>query len=233
MHWSLRLTYWLTIVSLGIAFGYAVRAVSVLVVGGEQPLVFDIFASLTMGLIFGPVVWMIRTALQPAHIDFQVHIFDVMVNTFLISVAVFGVRRQICHNEPGAYLLEDSGCVGSEQDQPRLLRRLPVDQRGQVLRLTAKDHYVEIVTVKGTATIRMRLVDAIDEMQPVEGYCVHRSHWVARSGIIEVDQAAPQKPFVVMSNGDRVPVSRKYRSNLENAGIIGPPQKALSRVEKR
>ncbi|HKL06123.1 MAG TPA: LytTR family DNA-binding domain-containing protein [Roseovarius sp.] len=232
MHWPLRLIYWLMIVSIGIFFGYAVRALAVLVVGFERPLTFDMFASLTMGLTFGPVVWMIRTVSQPADVDFPVNILDVMLNTFLISVAVFVVRRQICQNEPGAYLLNDDGFVGSDQDEPRLLRRLSEDRRGQVLRLTAKDHYVDIVTDQGTTTIRMRLVDAIDEMEPVEGYCVHRSHWVARSGITEVDREIAHKPFVVLSNGDRVPVSRKYRPNLEEAGIIGPPRKTLSVFEK-
>lgn len=232
MNWPLRLIYWLMIVSFGIIFGYGVRALAVLVVGFERPLVFDMFASLTMGLTLGPVIWLIRTVFQPAHVDFPVNILDVMLNTFLISVAVFVVRRQICQNEPGAYLLNDNGFVGSDQDEPRLLRRLSEDHRGQVLRLTAKDHYVDIVTDKGTTTLRMRLVDAIDEMEPVEGYCVHRSHWVARSSIAEVDREIAHKPFVVLSNGDRVPVSRKYRPNLEEAGIIGPPRKPLSVAEK-
>lgn len=232
MHWPLRLIYWLMIVSIGIVFGYAVRALAVLVVGFERPLTFDMFASLTMGLTFGPVVWMIRTVSQSADADFPVNILDVMLNTFLISVAVFVVRRQICQTEPGAYLLNDDGFVGSDQDEPRLLRRLSEDQRGQVLRLTAKDHYVDIITDQGTTTIRMRLADAIDEMEPVEGYCVHRSHWVARTGIAGVERENPHKLFVVLSNGDRVPLSRKYRPSLEKAGIIAPPQKTSAEVVK-
>ncbi|NHQ75931.1 LytTR family transcriptional regulator [Roseovarius gahaiensis] len=232
MHWPLRLTYWLLIVTMGIVFGYAVRALAVIVVGFARPVLFDIFASVTMGLTFGPVVWMIRKAFQPANIDFPVQLPDVMLNTFLISVAVFVVRRQICQTEPGAYLLNDGGFVGSAQDKPRLLRRLSEDQRGQVLRLTAKDHYVDIVSDKGTATIRMRLADAIDEMEPVEGYCVHRSHWVARTGIVGVERENPHKLFVVLSNGDRVPLSRKYRPSLEKAGIIAPPQKTSAEVVK-
>lgn len=228
MHWPLRLTYWSVIVTMGIVFGYAMRALAVIVVGFERPILFDLFAAATVGLTFGPVVWMIRNAFQPASIDFPVLLPDVMFNTFLISAAVLVVHRRICEAAPGAYLLNDSGFVGSAQDQPRLLRRLSEDQRGQVLRLTAKDHYVEIVSDKGVAKIRMRLADAIDEMEPIEGYCTHRSHWVVRSAIVEIDRENPQKLFVVLSNGDRVPVSRKYRPDLEQAGIIAPPQKTAA-----
>jgi len=224
MHWPVRLTYWSLIVTIGIVFGYAVRALGVIVVGFERPFTFDMFASLTMGLTFGPVVWMIRTMFQPVHLHFPVNLLDVMVHTFLISMAVFVVRRQISPSEPGAYLLNDDGFVGPVQDEPRVLRRLPEDQQGPVLRLSAKDHYVDIVTDKGTTTIRMRLADAIDEMEPVEGYCVHRSHWVARSSITAIDRENPQKLFVLLSNGDRVPISRKYRPDLEQVGILTPSQ---------
>jgi DNA-binding LytR/AlgR family response regulator len=93
--------------------------------------------------------------------------------------------------------------------------------------LTAKNHYVEVVTDKGSTTIRMRLADAIDEMEPVEGYCVHRSHWVARSAINAVERENAQKIFVLLSNGDRIPVSRKYRPNLEKTGLVATPHKTL------
>ena len=89
-----------------------------------------------------------------------------------------------------------------------------------MLRLTANDHFVEIATDNGAETLRMRLVDAIDEMEPVNGYCVHRSHWVSHEAIDRIERENSHKIFVILNNNDRIPVSRKYRINLENAGWI-------------
>lgn len=102
---------------------------------------------------------------------------------------------------------------------PRLLERLPEERRGEVFRLTGRDHHVEVVTTAGTTAIRMRFSDAIAEMAPVPGHCAHRSHWVARAAISEVERE-PGKVFLRLVNGDRVPVSRKYRPVLEAAGIV-------------
>jgi DNA-binding LytR/AlgR family response regulator len=63
------------------------------------------------------------------------------------------------------------------------------------------------------------LGDAIDEMEPVKGICTHRSHWVALGAIKRVEREGARL-FVVLRNGDRVPVSRKYRPRLEQAGLI-------------
>lgn len=109
------------------------------------------------------------------------------------------------------------GAVGPKA--PRLLDRVPDDLRGQVLRLSARDHLVEVSTCQGVVEIRLRLADAIREMEPVEGFLIHRSHWVMRDAIDRVERTSG-KVFLVLVNGDRVPVSRTYRAGLEAAGIL-------------
>ncbi|MEZ5714276.1 MAG: LytTR family DNA-binding domain-containing protein [Paracoccaceae bacterium] len=68
-------------------------------------------------------------------------------------------------------------------------------------------------------TIRLRFSDAIAEMEPMQGYCTHRSHWVSHAAISGVERE-PGKLFLRLVNGDRVPVSRKYRPELEKARIV-------------
>jgi DNA-binding LytR/AlgR family response regulator len=77
------------------------------------------------------------------------------------------------------------------------------------------------VTDRGTETLRLRLSDAIDEMEPVEGLCTHRSHWVALAAIT-ASERRQGKLFVRLSNGERVPVTRTYAPKLEAAGVIPP-----------
>ncbi|SHL98798.1 transcriptional regulator, LytTR family [Roseovarius pacificus] len=228
MHWPVRLLYWFLVVSIGMLFGYGARGLAVLVVGFERPLIFDAFASLTVGVTFGPIVWMLRSNLEPATSTIELYLFEVMLNTFVVSAGIFVLRRQICRSEPVAYLVNHAEDEIPKPDQPRLLRRLPKEKRGRVLRISANDHYVEVVTMAGSEVLRMRLADAIDEMEPVEGYCVHRSHWVTRSAIVGTERESAHKLFVLLCNGDRVPVSRKYRPNLEEAGLVSKQRGGLA-----
>lgn len=102
---------------------------------------------------------------------------------------------------------------------PRLMRRLPEGVEGPVLRLSASDHFVEVVLPGDTHSLRMRFTDAIDEMDGIEGYCSHRSHWVARDAILGVERDGARIQLR-LQNGDLVPVSRTFRPDLEEAGIV-------------
>jgi len=106
-----------------------------------------------------------------------------------------------------------------ESLQPRIYKRLPEGFSEQILRLTVRDHSVDVVTDKGVHTIRSRFGDAIDEMVPISGHCTHRSHWVTDTAIESVERSGG-KIHLRLSNGDLIPVSRKYRPALEEAGIV-------------
>lgn len=102
---------------------------------------------------------------------------------------------------------------------PRLMRRLSEGFHGPILRLCSEDHFVEVVSATDRERLRMRLADAIDEMDTVAGHSVHRSHWVTREAIEGVEREGA-RIFLRLSNGDRVPVSRTYKPKLEAAGIL-------------
>ncbi|WP_170561036.1 LytTR family DNA-binding domain-containing protein [Ruegeria atlantica] len=102
---------------------------------------------------------------------------------------------------------------------PRLVRRLPASFQGQIYRLTSRNHYVDVVTSEGTFTIRLRLSDAVAEMEPSRGHCAHRSHWVTDDAIMGAEKVA-DRTYLKLVNGDLIPVSRKYRPMLEDDGLI-------------
>lgn len=216
---GVRFLFWSAVVSSGVVVGYAVRALTMVFVRPEQSPQFDVLAVLLMTVIFTPiliVVSAVATRLSGVHAP----PYPLMaLYVFVTSAVVFGLRRFAPGFEPrGA--AADAPETPRQAPEPRLLRRVPVELRGDVIRLSAQGHFVEVVTSVGTQTLRMRISDAIDEMEPVEGYCVHRSHWVTKAVIVASERENAHKCFVILSNGDRIPVSRRYRPGLVEAGII-------------
>lgn len=102
---------------------------------------------------------------------------------------------------------------------PRLTRRLDDGFTGPILRLSARDHSVDVVSASDSASLRMRLSDAIDEMDTVKGVLTHRSHWVARDAIAGT-MRENGRINLRLTNGDVVPVSRGYKDGLEKQGLI-------------
>ncbi len=102
---------------------------------------------------------------------------------------------------------------------PNIQRRLPGAKRGRLIRLTAQDHYVEIVTDRGATLVQMRLRDAINETSPTAGAQVHRSHWVASDAVTTMcrKDGALQ---LQLSDGSAVPVGRTFRKHAKEAGVL-------------
>lgn len=107
-----------------------------------------------------------------------------------------------------------------QSSQPRLFQRLEGIGDAEVLRLSAEDHYTVVVLSNGsTQRILLRLSDGIAEMDGVEGYVTHRSHWVAASAVAGT-RREKGRVFLSLTNGDEVPVSRGYQSALKSAGLL-------------
>ncbi len=102
---------------------------------------------------------------------------------------------------------------------PPLLGRLPVEKRGRLIRLSAQDHYTEVVTEAGRELVLMRLADAIAEAAPTEGLRIHRSHWVASSAVTGSHRRAG-RVFVNLEDGGEAPVSRSQINAARAAGLV-------------
>ncbi len=225
MAWPERTLYWALVVSFAVVVGYALRAISVALIGARRPVLLDVVTVALVTACFSPLVWLITRVLNPS-LTQGAHPVLACVGYVMMCTATVIVGRRLT---PGVDAREYgflrkpvhvSRLPKSSAPEPRLLRRLASEMRGDILRLSANDHVVDVVTTQGETTLRMRLVDAIAEMEPVHGYCVHRSHWVAHGAIERVERENSSKLFVILANDDRIPVSRKYRINLEEAGMI-------------
>ena len=79
-----------------------------------------------------------------------------------------------------------------------------------------QDHYVEVVTSKGSALILLRFQEAMDELEGYGGLQVHRSHWAAFDGIEEM-QRKSGKLLLKMRDGATLPVSRSFAKTVRQA----------------
>lgn len=107
----------------------------------------------------------------------------------------------------------------SSPSVPRFLRRLKPGLGHELVRLAMQDHYVEVHTERGRQLILMRFADALDELDGIAGWRLHRSHWIAAAGIADIKRKAG-KTVVVARDGAELPVSRTYLPTLKDAGIL-------------
>lgn len=210
LSFMLRLLFWAGVMSLALCATWLARQVV-----RKNPALLNLKARdfVVAGIIltiFTPALWLLAWIL----FTFGGHMVPgadtVAIYSVLFATGLVLVRRA------DEFPSEEPPLVPAT---PRLTRRLPASFSGQIYRLTVRDHNVDVVTSEGTFTIRSRFTDAINEMEPVPGHCAHRSHWVADAAIVGLEKTGG-KTSLRLTNGDLVPVSRKYKPKLEADGLI-------------
>jgi hypothetical protein len=102
---------------------------------------------------------------------------------------------------------------------PRLLARLPARLGREIICLEMEDHYLRVFTQIGDTMVHLRMADAAQEMDGVEGMLVHRSYWVTRSAI--TGWARDGKNVTLhLANGKSVPVARDRQPLVRAAGWL-------------
>lgn len=103
--------------------------------------------------------------------------------------------------------------------EARFLRRIPHHIVGDLLCLRTEDHYLRIHTSAGQDLILFRLKDALSELAGADGMQVHRSYWVARTAVANLESKG-RKTTLTLSNGLRVPVSESFLPSVREAGWL-------------
>ena len=91
---------------------------------------------------------------------------------------------------------------------PAFMALLDKDRRGDLVYLEAELHYLAVVTTAGRTLLLYNLRDAIAELGETPGRQIHRAYWVAADAVTGFHRAGRQG-VVRLSNGDKVPVSRR------------------------
>ena len=93
------------------------------------------------------------------------------------------------------------------------LERLPAVLGRDVVAISSDLHYLHVYTTLGKTMLIGSLSDTVRALGPL-GMRVHRSHWVAHAHVERL-HIAGREALCVMSDGLRVPVSRRKRAEVK------------------
>ncbi|HWF77076.1 MAG TPA: LytTR family DNA-binding domain-containing protein [Caulobacteraceae bacterium] len=133
---------------------------------------------------------------------------QVFAATLMMTGLAFLLRRHPTQTHAAA----------ADAPAPKFLTRLPARLAGADLyAVEAEDHYLRLHTSQGQDLILMRLSDAIEELEGLEGAQTHRSWWVARAAVAGAERL-DGRAVLTLKDGAEVPVSRGFAKTLRSAG---------------
>jgi len=90
--------------------------------------------------------------------------------------------------------------------------KLPESLKGsKLLALKAEDHYLRVITDRGSELILMKFEDALAALNGYPGIQTHRSWWLASRSLAGVSSLNASTSSIVLDNGTEVLVSRRRR----------------------
>ena len=211
---SLRLAYWVPVMLAGALWGHVCsRLVDRWIDMDERPwiTVAALSASIT-----GPVsvlVWFVTGLVFEGQV-YRVGALPLMVGPVLtVTVVMSAINVFLSKAQPVQTHAAPAGAAPA-----RFPDRLPMKLRGAAIRaVQAEDHYLRIHTDRGSDLILMRLSDALEELEGLEGARTHRSWWVARDAVRDVARGNG-RATLTLDDGLSAPVSRRYARALNEAG---------------
>lgn len=216
---GLRLAYWLPMMAIGALWGgFVVRALfphdEITGAAAARLWLRSLLAALAMAGPFTGLVWVANGLAFGRQIPWGglPYLFG---SVFVLALAMTALNTLV---ESRRQAMRRLSAVPPPPRPVRFLDRLPPRLRGAELHaIEAEDHYLRLHTSRGQDLILMRLGDAVEELEGLEGAQVHRSWWVAR-GAIEDVRRGDGRAVLTLKDGVEVPVSRTYARQLRAAG---------------
>jgi hypothetical protein len=219
---SVRLVCFGTLVGIGIVWGVIWRVLMqhwlpAMGFWGASALVVGASAIVLPGplIALAPVLTQMPPDQLPSFVEAAALVLVFGMGAVLVR---WSITRQT-NSDIRADDLPQDGQAAPPANIPRLVRRIDAGPGARILRLAARDHYVEVVTDRGTHTLLIRLTDAIAELDGVPGMRVHRSHWVADTAVRGVDVQG-DRTLLVTQDGARVPIARPMIPEAEARGLL-------------
>lgn len=211
-----RVVFWTPVLGVGVLLSIVVRGF----VHGKLGLTDfrrgAILTTVLVCLLICPPLFLLVSVSFPANQPPTVLFQEIAVLVASVSLGVCSLRMAAADPPDLPAPLPELMPQGDVES--RLLQRLAPELRGALWAISVQDHYVDVQTEHGTASLLMRFSDAVAEAG-VPGAQVHRSHWVAWTA---VDATEPEgtKLFLRLKSGLRVPVSKNHRPKLEARGLL-------------
>ncbi len=96
------------------------------------------------------------------------------------------------------------------------IRLLPEEIREVPIYIKSELHYLEVVTPSGKALVLYNLKDAIAELGNTTGIQTHRSYWVNKNYISNLEKQGRQG-MLILSTGHKVPISRNKMAEFKDS----------------
>ncbi len=210
-----RLTYWLLVMMIGGSWGYVCGvAVERRLDMDERPWLAVLTLTAVITFPLSALVWA-ATGLFFVQRLYTLSILpQFIVPVLVVTTAVCAVNVFLGRAQPRQ---THAPAANVSAKAPCFLERLPIRLRSAAIRaVQAEDHYLRVHTDRGSDLILMRLSDAVEELEGLEGARTHRSWWVARSAVRDIERG-DGRATLTLDDGLRVPVSRRYARTLREA----------------
>lgn len=230
-----RTVYWGLVCGLSVFVGDLVRQYVEAIARDQSEIWRDVLHVVGVTLVLSPIVFLLTAMLGRTIVAGTMRYWTVMLFVFLVTALVSSLRRiyvrhhslsDLIADETGTMTLDALGMVEEMIEVPpppkpsvRLYSRLPDGTQGEILHLSARDHFVDVELDGALISLRMRFADAVAEMDGVPGHVTHRSHWVSNAAIDGAERDNG-KLVLRLTNGSKVPVSRTAKPKLEEVGVL-------------
>ncbi len=204
-----RILFWTPVLGLGVLVSIGVRAFVQRKLGLEGCRPCALFAAALACTLICPPLFVLVSSVFPSDLPPLVLFQEIVLLVGSVSLGAYSLRMAVTETPKTARL---------PQQESRLIQRLDPSLRGELWAISVRDHYVDVLTERGMASLLLRFSDAMAESE-AEGAQVHRSHWVAWAAVESVERDGIRL-FLRLKSGGRVPVSKNHRDKLEARGLI-------------
>jgi DNA-binding LytR/AlgR family response regulator len=141
---------------------------------------------------------------------------------FVVPVSVISLAMTGLHFMADQIPHQSHVAVAAPATRAEIKLKARLDSRfkeANILAVSSEDHYLRVYTDRGEALILMRLYDAINALEGIEGSQVHRSWWLARNAV-DATIRLDGRPAFRLKNGQTVPISRTFIKALKTDGWL-------------
>lgn len=229
MTMNMRVLFWTPVVAIALIAATIVRALVYGSLGLGGTMKGSLVATGLNCVLICPPLYLVLTVIFPQLFAVTTHFGEIFLLVSSISLGICALRNSAENEAQDAQVAQESlaGVAPVEVRAPRLMRRIDPDLQGDIWAITVRDHYVDVQTSVGKSSFLMRFSDAIDEVDCQPGAQVHRSHWVAWSGVGSVCREGG-KMILHLKNGHQIPVSRNHRDKVDAMFPLMPTAKTVA-----
>lgn len=216
-----RLGYWMLVMETGALIG--IGASTGIHMWGRLRAHRVAEGALTSAMIAVPlsvVVLAANTLFFEVPIPSLIELLAVAGVVFVVSALITAINYATAPSAP-AIVVEIVAAPPTVEGPSRFMERLPMRLRhARLIAIEAEDHYLRVHTDAGSELLLMRLADAVAELSDISGARTHRSWWVARDGVVEVENRQG-RTMLMLCGGVTAPVSRTAKAQLSAQGWFG------------